>query len=215
MQAILDALPNITYCENFDFFGISQPFNVFSNLSFFAVCMLAIARMAVKGYLYGHNIILIGLIWAIGVSSTIWHINLEKVWLFFDIMSIIFFIFAFQLVLFYIVYRFNFFVSFAIATAFLVLSWWGKSVIGELMPQASGGFVPLVIFLAGLAIYERSRTYMIALIYFVVALVARMIDVPTCSLTIIGTHFLWHSFCAVTVLYALKGLTEQYDEIGH
>lgn len=212
LDSILQKLPHIDYCESFDFFGLVQPFNVFSNLSFFVASFFIIARLANRELFNVQTATLALLVWGVGLCSTIWHIGLDRFWLLLDIFSIMVLIFSIQCFILRYIFSANIFISLLLPAIFTFASWYLKDATEATIPQSTGGFILSLIFLLAMYLITKTKNYLNAFMVFAVAMVFRVIDMPTCSYTAIGTHWLWHALSALTVYCTVLAIITQLDK---
>ncbi|MFI6337562.1 ceramidase domain-containing protein [Streptomyces sp. NPDC050535] len=94
------------------------------------------------------------------------------------------------------------------------------ALAGDLVPNRSGMYVPVLLLLAGLAVTLRGsgeagraaqwREFAVAAVVFAVALAARTVDEGICGAFPLGTHFLWHTLDGVLVFLVSRALVRRW-----
>lgn len=200
------------YCERTGPGPWNEPLNAVTNLAFIVAGVMALQRWRAQPDLTWRNgwdlLLLVALLYAIGIGSTLWHTFATRWAKSADTIPILLFINVFLL-------------------AFLVrlarLRWLGTLVcfalfhflnrgVGDAFPRdfLNGSifygptWVTLLVMTALLAVraHPAARDFAFATAVFTLSLIFRTIDDPVCPALPIGTHFLWH-VCNAIALYLL------------
>lgn len=93
-------------------------------------------------------------------------------------------------------------------------------LLGGLVPNRSGMYVPVLLLMGGLAVTLRGsreagraaqwRQFAAAAVVFAVALSARTVDEEICGAFPLGTHFLWHTLDGVLVFLVSRALVRRW-----
>lgn len=203
------------YCERTGDAGLwAEPFNAITNIAFLIAACLAWRAWRAGGskpWLQSLDIILLVLLLcAIGVGSSLWHLFASKHTLLMDVIPIVVFMNIFLI---------------SAAIRLMGLKWWGAFLFFALFQAlniASEMYLPrdflngTIMYLPAyglllvMVIWVNKRKaagrhlLMQALVLWSLSLAFRTIDNDVCPQLPIGTHFLWHMFNAL-VLYRLLG----------
>lgn len=181
---------NFYYCEQFPGLGWSQPINALSSLAFVAVALVLIKKMPNHVHIQRLSL---GLMF-IGGTSFLWHSTLFSWALWLDTFAIVVF-----MALFFECYRDL--VSFLRAFSLIGFSFLSGILLEPLLPMMTGAFI--VPFLC--MVFLRLPY---AVFFLMAAMVFRILDLPTCGTSMVGTHWLWHVFAAFSlyqpILYRTK-----------
>lgn len=95
---------------------------------------------------------------------------------------------------------------------------------GELIPNRSGLYVPVLLLMTGLAVTLRGsadagraahwRQFAVAAAVFALALAARTVDEEVCGAFPLGTHFLWHTLDGVLVFLVSRALVRRWRRLA-
>ncbi|MGW3411128.1 ceramidase domain-containing protein [Streptomyces sp. NPDC000888] len=95
---------------------------------------------------------------------------------------------------------------------------------GELIPNRSGMYVPVLLLMTGLAVTLRGsadagraahwRQFALAAVVFALALSARTVDQEICGAFPLGTHFLWHTLDGVLVFLVSRALVSRWRQLA-
>lgn len=201
---------DFTYCEFSEFVFTTQPLNTFSSVAFLLVAYF-IFRMVPPSHPRW------SLIWPtvplcilIGIGSTLWH-TYQKPWaLAMDILPIFTFLVVFQCIF---LKKFTDWSRRRIwmdIGGLLLLMGIFSLLWEDIFLQKSNAFIPVAFWLiyAGLMVGQRyprqARLCFIAAPVFALAIAARIVDMPLCHQWASGTHFLWHSFSAVSLYIVMR-----------
>ncbi len=208
------------YCESAPLFLIEQPFNALSSLTFILVALLLFAHARKFSLLSTprlRTLILIGGL--IGVGSLIWHTRLSVVTFAFDVIPIFAFIILYQAMWYreYTVWNLR---KRTIAILILLGIMVGASLLwNSVFVQKSNAFVPIVFWLFATAYHCRkdfprmAQLHRLGAVLMLVAIALRMGDVMLCPVLSMGTHFLWHIFCAMAVYAVARGYMEGLQQL--
>ncbi|MEV7339751.1 ceramidase domain-containing protein [Streptomyces sp. NPDC093544] len=93
-------------------------------------------------------------------------------------------------------------------------------LVGGLIPNRSGMYVPVLLLMTGLAVTLRGsrdagraaqwRQFAAAAVVFAVALSARAVDEEICGAFPLGAHFLWHTLDGVLVFLVSRALVRHW-----
>lgn len=192
-----------------------EPFNVLSNLLFFAVA-ISIWRYYrthpdVKDKWIWDLHILTVLIICIGIGSITFHSYPTRLTELMDIVPIVIFIVLFFISIIVRVGKTNWFetlicfMAFAGSTHFFVTQFPNalNDSIGYL--SSMGGLAMIAVYLH-LKRRPSSHQFLLAALLGVVSLFFRSVDNTACETIPIGTHFLWHSLNAALIFVIMKQL---------
>ncbi len=205
----------------------AEPVNAVTNLGFIFVAVLAAAILhrTPKGHRGGAELFLVGLVFAIGIGSFLFHTFATRWASLTDVGPITLFMLAY---FGYALRRYvglNWFAVSACLGIFITALWFAKDVTCQpsFMPISNGlglpclngtaGYLPALVALVGIGMalavkrHGAARTLLLAAVVFAVSMAFRTMDFELCTgITVlgtrIGTHFLWHLLNAV-VLYLL------------
>ena len=194
------------YCERLAPGIWAEPVNTTTNLAFF-IAAWATWRMADRLRAFSAGIwLLSGLICAIGLGSSLFHLFATSWARILDMGSIL----LFQLV--YVWLYCHWVVHIRFAWAGLILTAYTASLhLGIQLPHRLSGsliYAPTLVVLLALGVYHcrthKSERFLpiIAAAVFSLALIFRSIDEIICPYFPFGSHFLWHILAAI-VLYVL------------
>lgn len=186
------------YCERLLNSGIfTEPFNIFSNLAFIIAAFFAYREL--RGQKDPLTFILPILLGCVGIGSTWWHAAHLPSGDILDTGSILVFASVMAIVLLYKLTGSK--RTAAIIFVLLLLI----TLVSEKLNYLNGSLPYLILLVSFGAFgffyvrkFPRSRDLVIAAFFvFLIAIVFRSIDLITCSIIPMGTHFLWHLFVAI------------------
>ncbi len=196
---------DFSYCEYSPFLFTEQPLNTFSSAAFLLVAFL-ICRMVPRTHPRWR------LVWPavplcvlIGIGSTLWHTYQQRWALALDIAPIFTFLLVFQCIF---LKKFTQWGRGRIVLDMLgLLAAMGvfSLILNDVFLQKSNAFIPVSLWLiyAGMMVGQRyprqARLCFVAAPVFALAIACRIVDMPLCHEWLAGTHFLWHSFSALTL----------------
>ena len=203
---------DFSYCEAAVTTWIPQPMNVISSVAFFFLALYIQPKLYRTPISRVMRYAIVWLTALIGFGSIAWHITSSYYGLALDILPI----FSIILLLQYMFYVYVLQCSVKRGTLLVGLYLFATLIcvplFKDIIPQSSGAFLPVLVWLLTLAVMLRRTMRKVALMFsygfvsFSVALAARLLDIPLCADVDIGTHFLWHSFAALTLYYGLCAL---------
>lgn len=201
------------YCERIDGSFWAEPLNAVTNGAFLVAALAAFWLWRRQGGRDAVTLVLIGLVFAIGIGSFLFHTTPNRWTLLADVVPIQLFAFG------YFAFALRRFLGLsgvvtAVGTlAFFVLAL-GLSAAGRAVLPAgmagSAGYAAFLLGLIGMALAmartpvlcDQRRLLALAAGAFAVSLTMRSIDGALCGSLPLGTHWLWHLLNA-SVLYLL------------
>ncbi len=198
------------YCERLAPGLWAEPLNAVTNLSFIIAAFFAYKFAKDRKAITQHSALLIFLMCAIGVGSTLFHTFATKLTQLSDVLPILFYQIAF--IWFYSLHaiRLNLLKTAALFILFMVMT-----VLSEMAPShilnGSLGYAPSITFLLGFGLWhykskqEQPFILLLAGLTFAVSLTFRSIDMAMCETLEIGTHFLWHVLNGCVLYLATRG----------
>lgn len=199
------------YCERLSGDFWAEPLNAVSNGAFILAALAGLLLYLRNNKRDWPAVLLIGLVFAIGIGSFLFHTMPQRWTLLADVIPIQLFAF------FYFGLALRRLLDLSLATAmigtlvFLGASFALSAGLAPLLPAAargSAGYASFVLALFGVAAAswqrDRASAQLIgaAALVFAVSLTLRSLDAALCQAVPFGTHFLWHMLNA-TVLYLL------------
>lgn len=198
------------YCERVAPGLWAEPLNAATNLSFIIAAVFAYKFAKERDALTQHSVLLILLMCAIGVGSTLFHTFATKLTQLSDVLPILFYQIAF--IWFYSLFaiKLNALKTVGLFVVFMVMT-----VLSEMAPShilnGSLGYAPSITFLLGFGIWHYKTKQpepfilLLAALVFSVSLTFRSIDMMMCETIVIGTHFLWHVLNGCVLYLATRG----------
>lgn len=203
---------DFSYCETDPWLFIDHPANTLSNGIFFIIAAIVFA-------LYYHDKtmrICSFLIAGIGLGSSIWHFVANPNLLALDIGTISIFTGWFLWHLFHNIYKKHASYSLALIFIFFASNFALGYLLEPLLPMRTGGFlVPAVaIFILGLKQAKTSTRIwlMLSSLSLLIAMGFRILDIHSCEIIAIGTHFLWHIFAGLALIGPVVFLVNRQKE---
>lgn len=197
------------YCERLGPGFWAEPVNALTNLFFIAAAWLAWRRAKSLNAVSPGVKLLVGLLYAIGVGSFLFHTFAVGWAQMADVIPIMFFLFVYVWLYCREVVELN---TVAACGVLLVIATVG--VVAGRFPHALNGsvmYAPALLALLGTGLFHavsrRKERYVLlgAAGLFLVSLTFRVVDNLICPCISLGTHFLWH-ICNSAVLYmGLRG----------
>ena len=193
------------YCERLEPGLWAEPLNALTNLAFFIAGYFVLALARRKNAINWRSGLLITLIFAMGIGSTLFH-TFASVWaMMMDVLPIL----AFQIVFIQVyaqrVINIHCKWTFLLLGLFFALMW-GSMQLPRDWLNGTLEYAPALIFVTAFGLYHlknatREKWGLLAAAgVFVISMTLRSIDNQLCDIIPIGTHFLWHCLNAV-VLY--------------
>jgi hypothetical protein len=202
------------YCERTDASFWSEPANALTNAAFLIAAAAAFSSWRRAGGRDWPALALIVVVVAVGVGSFIFHTVATRGALFFDVIPIAVFIYA------YLLLALRRFLDLrpAVAVAILAAYVAGAQALSRLAPpralNGSIDYLPALFALIAVALAAdrpARRGLGLAAAVFAAPLTLRTFDLAVCDVFPLGTHFIWHMLNA-TLLYVL--LKTAIAEIG-
>ncbi len=198
------------YCERVGPGLLAEPFNLLSNLAFFAVAVVAWRWLARDRQADAAIAILIALIVAVGAASLAWHLLATSWARWLDITALL----AFQTAWLWVYLRRL--LGFSPHHAGLALLAFGLSLLPAATQATSSNGLPLYLptlaALVALGLHRRLRPLpepnllLVAAALFAISLALRTVDARLCAALPLGTHFAWHLLTALVVWFAMRAL---------
>lgn len=203
------------YCENLsDSFFISQPFNTLTNLAFF-IAGLFLIKLYRKYDLRSPGIVVcIGLVFLIGMGSTIWHSSETLLGELLDIIPISLLILTSLALFLTKVIKMPIWGIALTLIGFLGINFLSLHLFDKEPLRSSSGYFPAILMLGLMGIYTYwkkipiYKELILALITFLLSITFRSLDHLLCEPMIIGTHFMWHILNGLLVYLVVRALIE-------
>jgi hypothetical protein len=206
------------YCERTSDGFWGEPFNAVTNLAFIIAALLLAVRFY-KLRLSARNafdvLLLIGLLFAIGIGSFLWH-TLATPWsAWADVMPILLFISVYLLTYLIRITAFGWprvlggFVLFHLFNTGLQMLLPADTLNGSIF------YLPTLVALLMMGLYSRRQEHpeagglMFAGGLFILSVLLRTLDFTLCAIWPVGTHFIWHLLNAY-LLFGLTGLVMRH-----
>lgn len=203
------------YCERLDGGFWAEPLNAVTNAAFLVAALAGFWLWRRQGGRDAVTLVLIGLVFAIGIGSFLFHTIPNRWTLLADIVPIQLFAFG------YFAFALHRFIGLPGAiTALGTLAFFGLalglSAAGRaLLPTGMAGSAGYAAFLLGLigvalvmsptvALRDQSRLLAFAACVFAMSLTMRSIDNALCGSLPLGTHWLWHLLNALVLHLLLR-----------
>lgn len=193
------------YCERLEPGLLAEPVNALTNISFFIAAFFAYKLAKKEHALNSRTRILIILLCAIGLGSTLFHTMATPAAQRSDVLPIV--LYQIFFVVFYSldVMRLNAFVTSVLFVVFLASSAVMDQIPSHIL-NGSAGYFPALLYLGGFALWQarhgkvEPKGLQYAALTFILSLSFRTMDMEVCEGFPLGTHFLWHLLNGV-VLY--------------
>ena len=193
------------YCERLEPGLLAEPVNALTNIAFFIAAFFAYKLAKKEHALNSRTRILIILLCAIGLGSTLFHTMATPAAQHSDVLPIV--LYQIFFVVFYSldVMRLNVFVTSVLFVVFLASSAAMDQIPANIL-NGSAGYFPALLYLGGFALWQarhgkvEPKGLQYAALTFILSLIFRTMDMEVCEGLPIGTHFLWHLLNGV-VLY--------------
>lgn len=201
------------YCERGSDAFWAEPLNAVSNSAFLVAALLGLALYRRAGRRDGPAALLIGLVFAIGIGSFLFHTMPQRWTLLADVIPIQLFAFSYFGLALWRFLGLRPVVAIAGTLAFLAASLALSAGLAPLLPapmRGSAGYASFVLALFGVALALRQKEGSsagagligAAGLVFALSLTFRSLDQSLCQVLPSGVHWLWHLLNA-TVLYLL------------
>lgn len=185
------------YCERLGPGLWAEPLNAVSNGAFFVAALMAYILARRENALNWKSGLLIALVFAMGVGSTLFH-TVAQLWaMMADVLPILVYQICFIVLYAHYVMRWNCYKSAVLLAAFFVAMGISMQLPREIL-NGSLEYAPALIFVTGFGLYHiknagKERFGLIAAaLTFLVSFTFRSIDSALCEVNPIGTHFMWH-----------------------
>ncbi len=203
------------YCERTGPGILNEPLNAFTNIAFF-IAAYFVWQLAKKENVqtFGVNLLIIVLI-AIGIGSSLFHTFATKWALWLDVIPISIFQIIFLWLYSIKVIKLNYLYS-----ALLMILFFALSFVAGMFPKMLNGsmsYSPGFILLLGLGLFHYLSSknekfiMLIASGLFVLSLTFRSMDNLICDCISFGTHFLWHSLNGLLLYLLIRVLIKNYS----
>jgi hypothetical protein len=198
------------YCERIAPGLLAEPVNAVTNLAFFVAASAAWRYARQTRTLSPSIVILISLVLAIAVGSTLFHTFANRWAMFADVIPILLFQIAYLWV-----YAARVIALGIIGRVLVLTSWIGAGAVFAQLPDQLNGslaYAPALIALALMGLYHMRHAaagrllLLQAAAVLLLSLVFRTIDIGLCPSFPLGTHFLWHLLNGVVLYLSLKAL---------
>ena len=203
------------YCERLGSGLWAEPINALSNISFLLAAGAAWYLAHRLGVLSLAIWLLISLLVAIGVGSSLFHTWATPLAKLLDVTPIALFQIAYLWIYSRQVIKLK-----SIWAVLLLILLLGSMIFTRQFTQSLNGsivYAPGLSILGGLGLYhwqQRKRGRLLLLTatgVFLIALFFRTIDLAICPYWAVGTHFLWHLLNGVVLYLSMKALIENYS----
>ncbi len=195
------------YCERLDPSFWAEPLNALTNLSFLMAAAVAFAQWRRVGR-DGPVLALIGVTFAIGIGSFIFHTVATRGAALFDTIPIAVFIYGYLLLALRRLVGLSTFAAFGVLAAFIVLGALEARLVPAGTLNGSHTYLPAfaaLVVVGWLTPNERPRRLLLAAAaVLALSIVCRSIDQAICPALPIGAHFLWHTLNGLVLYLALR-----------
>ncbi|MFN3700874.1 MAG: ceramidase domain-containing protein [Alphaproteobacteria bacterium] len=203
------------YCERNDFTFWAEPVNALTNAAFFVAATLAFILAKRENALGWQTSLLIALIFAMGVGSTLFH-TFAQVWaMLMDVLPIL----AYQ-ICFIVLYN-RYVIGFKCwkSTAILVAFFAAMGIAMQLPREWLNGsleYAPALIFVTGFGVYHYYHAarekfgLLLAAAVFTASVGFRSVDMAVCEVFPLGTHFLWHCLNGLVLYLTTRAFILNY-----
>jgi hypothetical protein len=207
--SLVHFVPVPQYCERLGSGLLAEPLNVFSNLFFIAASVILLQHVRANSTAHPKWLrFLIIMVGAIGVGSTVFHMEPNHLTVLFDTVPIYTFLVATLLLLVYkmtrsweqTLYFVGFYGLLQIAVTIVVpQSFLNGSIRHLITAVTASGLLAVSIQRYG----RRSWWLLATIVVYGLAILMRSIDPAACANFRLGTHFIWHILAATTCFLAV------------
>lgn len=197
------------YCERLEPGLLAEPINAATNLAFFVAGFFALQLARKENALDWRSGLLIGLIFAMGVGSTLFH-TFAVLWaMMADVLPILTFQIVFIVCYAQKIIKLKFPLC-QVPVALFILTMVGFMQLPREWLNGTLEYAPALIFVTGLGVYHlkhasREKWGLLAAAgVFIVSMTFRSIDMQVCEALPLGTHFLWHCLNGVVLYLATR-----------
>lgn len=196
------------YCERTEPGLWAEPVNALTNLAFILAAWLVLRQARAEGRLDWPMKVLIGLVFAIGIGSGLWHTFAQRWAGAADVIPILLFIVTYVGLTMWRYFGMRPAEAVSLAVAFLFFAPGLRSAAAASLPAAmspSFGYLPALVALTVSGVLLMLRRHPVgpwllaAAGVFVVSLTFRALDGRVCEGFPLGTHFMWHILNAVVL----------------
>lgn len=201
------------YCERLDPSFWAEPLNALTNVSFLIAAAVAYAQWRRAGSRDWPALALIGVTFAIGVGSFIFHTVATRGAALFDTVPIAVFSYGYLLLALRRFLGLSRAVALATLIAFAALNAFEAYLVPRGTLNGSHAYLPALaaLVVVGWLSNERraGRLLLTAAAVLAVSIVFRSVDQAVCASLPIGTHFLWHTLNGLVLYLALRAAMPQ------
>jgi hypothetical protein len=209
------------YCERTQPGLLDEPLNLVTNVAFVVAGLLAAWRWREQEGLTLKNgwdiALLIGLLFAIGIGSALFHAFANGWSLVADVVPILLFINVYLVSWLYRVLAAPVWAILAIFAAYQGINYGSALVVDPSAFKGSAGYLPALLFLASMWLWlwrrrhGMAKTLGLATGLFALSLAFRTIDQGVCDVLPTGSHFLWHLLNGLLLYLLVSGLIRHSD----
>lgn len=197
------------YCERLEPGLLAEPVNAVTNLAFFVAGFFALQLARSENALNWRSGLLITLIFAMGVGSTLFH-TFAVLWaMMADVLPILTFQIVFIVCYAQKIIKLKFPLC-QVPVALFIITMVGFMQLPREWLNGTLEYAPALIFVTGLGVYHlkharREKWGLLAAAgTFVVSMTFRSIDMQVCEALPLGTHFLWHCLNGLVLYLATR-----------
>ena len=193
------------YCERLEPGLLAEPINAITNIAFFIAGFFALALARKESALNWRSGLLIALVFAMGIGSSLFHTFAVTWAMLSDVLPIL----AYQIV-FICLYTNRIMNIHCAKSALILVAFFAAMYISMQLPRewlnGSLEYGPALLFVTGLGLWHlknatRERLGLLAAAgVFTLSLTFRSLDMAVCEAFPLGIHFIWHCLNGV-VLY--------------
>lgn len=189
------------YCERLGPGLLAEPLNAVTNLSFILAAWLALRAARARGRLDAPMRLLIGLTFAVGIGSFLFHTFAQRWAGLMDVVPILLFIVTYLCLATWRYFGARLAEGLTLALAFVFFASGVRSAAVAALPPAfdgATGYLPALLALLAFGALLLARRQAVgawllgAGIVFSASLTFRALDARLCDAYPMGTHFLWH-----------------------
>lgn len=196
------------YCERLDPSFWAEPLNALTNLAFLIAAAVALAQWRRAGDKDWPVLVLIGVTFAIGIGSFIFHTVATRGASLFDTIPIAVFIYGYLLLALRRLLDLPTPVALGVLAAFAVVGALEARLVPAGTLNGSHAYLPALAALVVVGLLcqlpRPRRLLLLAAAVLALSIVCRSIDRTVCAALPIGTHFLWHMLNGVVLYLALR-----------
>ena len=197
------------YCERIEPGLLAEPLNAITNLAFIIAGFFALHLTRKENALNWRSGLMIVLVFAMGIGSTLFHTYATLWAMMTDVLPILAFQIAF--IVFYAqnIIKLKFPLCFAPLAVFLALMYGAMQLPRELL-NGSLEYAPALIMVTTYGLYHlkhatREKWGLLAVAgAFTLSMTLRSIDIALCHTIPLGTHFLWHCLNAIVLYLSVR-----------